>query len=130
MDVLHRQQLLIKIQFLHSSKNKTVCLPVLTKRLSSIFDAGTNSVAIIDSDAETQLETILFHDIPNLNLDRIPVLRSELEENNYHPFDRNDTFEYLRRLVNTLSSKSIFSFAGVPSDWESEADLLITPAPP
>lgn len=122
-------EMVISNGFVRVASNPAVCHPLLTKRVRTVFDAGSNSVSIEDTDAETVLETTILHALGAVNLDRVPELRADLSENGYHPLDRNDTPEFLKRLAHTLTPESVFSGEGLTPGWESRGKLAVYIAP-
>lgn len=99
--------------------------PVLTRRVKTRFDAAQNTIIIEDADVDTELHTMLLQVIPDISLSSIKTLQDELRANDYHPMDRNDTPEYLKRLVHQLSADSLFSPKGQPVAWQKHSRLLL-----
>lgn len=69
--------------------------------------------------------TIALQTMEDVNLSAINQLQADLQENDYHPLDRNDTPAFLKVLVHQISSDSKFSEAGVPEKWMSNSRLLL-----
>ena len=82
--------------------------PILLKRVKFNFDAQNNILSIHDTDSEPEIYTILLQDIQNINHGSVKQLIENLQDNFYHPLDRNDSPDYLKILTHTLSSDSIF----------------------
>ena len=99
--------------------------PVITHRVKINYDATENVIYIEDTDAETELYTVLFQNMDDINISSVNALRLDLQENDYHPLDRNDTPKYLKTLVHQLSSESIYSETGIPESWDKKERLLL-----
>ncbi|WP_455502095.1 AAA domain-containing protein [Gemmiger sp.] len=112
-----------------SKENKAICHPVLTRRVKIEFDADTNTISVMDTDAPTELYTVLFQELKNINGGTVNELSGILQEKDIHPMDRNETPDYLNVLVHQLSPKSLFSRDGEPEDWQKNNDLLVYDAP-
>lgn len=82
--------------------------PIMLKRVKLEFDAKANIIKIVDTDAEPELYTMLLQDMADINHGAIKALNEELQDNFYHPLDRNDTPEYLKKLIHTLCGQSKF----------------------
>ena len=114
---------------LRSKENKAICHPVLTRRVKIEFDAETNTISVMDTDAPTDLYTVLFQELKNINVGTVNELNGILQEKDIHPMDRNETPDYLNVLVHQLSPKSLFSRDGEPEDWQKDNELLMYDAP-
>lgn len=99
--------------------------PVLTRRVKIRHDAAENVIYIEDSDNESQLYTIMFQNMKDVNLASINHMNEDLSENDYHPLDRNDLPEFFKALVHQLSAKSIYSEQGIPENWQITDDFLL-----
>ncbi len=106
-------------------KNTAIKHPVLTKRVKLRFDPTENTIYVDDAETSSELYLIALQIMEDINLNAINKLREDLQENDYHPLDRNDTPEYLKILVHQLSSDSSFSIDGVPEKWMSSNRLLL-----
>lgn len=109
-------------------KDSAINHPVLTRRVKLSFNANTNTVAIEDTDAATELYSIIFQVMRDINLDSISELSSVLQREDYHPFDRNETTAYLKILAHRISSESLYS-ADVPDNWRDNCRILLTSSP-
>lgn len=114
---------------LRSKENKAIFHPVLTRRVKIEFDADTNTISVMDTDAPTDLYTVLFQELKNINVGTVNELNGILQEKDIHPMDRNETPDYLNVLVHQLSPKSLFSRDGEPEDWQKNNELLMYDAP-
>lgn len=106
-----------------------LCHPVLTHRVKLNYDADDNTVYIEDTNVSSELYSIAFQMMEDVNLSAINVLSNDLQKNDYHPLDRNDTPGFLKVLVHQLSSDSMFSEDGAPYGWRKSNRLLLYIAP-
>lgn len=110
---------------IRDNKNSDIHHPVITRRVKTSFDPVANTVSIKDTDVETDLYVTLFHEMNDINLNSIISLRDDLQNNDYHPMDRNDTPLFLKMLIHQLSSESVFSEDGEPEEWNRGNRLLL-----
>ena len=103
--------------------NPEIKHPVLTHRVKLDYDADKNTIFILDTPAPSEIYSTALNTLENVN--GINDFLEELQEKDYHPLDRNETPNFLKRLVRQLSSDSIFSESGVPADWQNNNRLLI-----
>ena len=99
------------------ASNSSVCHPILTRRVKLDFDAVSNTMYILDTDADPEIYTDVLKALNGVNLQTINALQDELVEKDYHPLDRNDTPGFLKVLIRQLSSDSIYSDDGEPDGW-------------
>ncbi len=111
--------------FIRDRDNAVINHPIITRRVRTHFDAISNTVSIEDVEVETELNTTLFQSMANINLDSLITLRNDLQTNDYHPFDRNDTPEFLKVLIHQLSPESMYSETKDPEGWQKNNRLLI-----
>ncbi len=102
-----------------------VCHPVLTKRVKLCFDPDENVITIEEVDAQSELYSVVFQTMDDINLSAVNQLQDDLRRNDYHPLDRNETPDFLKVLVHQLSSDSLCSLDGIPADWQKQARLLL-----
>lgn len=105
--------------------NPNIRHPVLTKRVKIDYDPIANTVFIEEIDSQPELYSIVFQTMDDVNLQAINQLQADLQNNDYHPLDRNDTPAFLKVLIHQLSSDSRFSESGIPENWESGSRLLL-----
>ncbi len=117
-------EMVISNGILCDSKNSELRHPVLTHRVKVNYDADKNTVSIEDTNVASELYTFAFQNIEGINTSAIGELSMNLQLNDYHPLDRNDTPGFLKVLVRQLSPESIFSDDGTPSNW-NDADRLL-----
>lgn len=82
--------------------------PILLKRVSIKFDPLNNIVTIYDSNQNPEIYSSLLQCIKDINHNVIRTLQNDLNENFYHPLDRNDTLEYLKKFAHSISSDSLY----------------------
>lgn len=111
---------------LHDSEDPRIMHPVLTHRVKLSFDPDKNIVSIEDTNVPSELYSVVFQMMENVNLSAINQMSADLQKNDYHPLDRNDTPSFLKVLVHQLSSNSKFSESGVPENWKQNSRLLLT----
>ena len=109
--------------------NESICHPILTHRVRLDYDPNKNIASIEDTNAPSELYSIVFQMMEDINFSSINKLNEDLQVNDYHPLDRNDTPNFLKVLIRELSSDSIFCEGEVPEKWENESRLLLSMAP-
>ena len=87
------------------------------------YDADTNTVSIYNTQVPSDLYSVVFQVMDEINLGEINILNEDLKKNDYHPLDRNETPGFLKILVHQLSSDSTYSSNGIPANWEKTADF-------
>ncbi|MCQ2505839.1 MAG: AAA domain-containing protein [Lachnospiraceae bacterium] len=106
-------------------ENPAIKHPVLTHRVKLDYDPDVNMVYILDTDVPSEMYSIAFQVMEDINLSGINSLSADLQKNDYHPLDRNDTPAFLKILVHQLSSESVYSEEGIPASWSSSNRLLL-----
>ena len=99
--------------------------PVLTKRAKLRYDPDENTISMEEVDAQTELYSIIFQTMTDINLSAVNQLQDDLQRRDYHPLDRNETPGFLKALVHQLSSDSLYAADGEPRDWMKRARLLL-----
>lgn len=99
--------------------------PILTRRVKIHHNAIENTIYIEDTDVETELYTVMFQDMDDINLTSINHLRDDLHQNDYHPLDRNDLPVFLKTFIHQLSSESLYSEDGLIEGWQKKERLLL-----
>ena len=105
--------------------NPGLCHPVLTKRVKLRFDPDENTIYIEEVDGQSELYSVIFQTMEDVNLSAVNGLQDDLRRNDYHHLDRNETPGFLKVLVHQLSSDSIYSDTGVPENWSKHSRLLL-----
>lgn len=94
--------------------------PVLLKRIELRFDASAAEFSIHETDRPTELYSALFVDLQSTAAASLRNRTAELENAGFHPWGGDDTENYLKTLVQTLSPTSgrlvKEQIAGEPSD--------------
>lgn len=119
------EEIIVANGFIYDLENRKINHPVLTRRVKLEYNPETNNIYILDTDISTELYSILFQNMDDINISVINKLREELFSHDYHPLDRNETPDYLKVLIHQLSSNSIFSENGVPQRWNRSARFLL-----
>ena len=119
------KELVVANGILRDKNNSKINHPVLTKRVKVNYDSDSDTITIEETEAPPELYSMLFHQMEDINLDNIQKMRADLEANDYHPLDRNETPGFLGRVVHLLSDKSLFSEDGIPGQWDVEHRLLL-----
>ncbi len=99
--------------------------PVLTHRVKLSYDADENIVSIEDTDLPSELYSIAFQMMEDVNLTALNSLSDDLQKNDYHPLDRNDTPAFLKVLVHQLSSDSAFAKEASLYNWQKSNRLFL-----
>ncbi|MDY5238004.1 AAA domain-containing protein [Bacteroides helcogenes] len=118
-------ELVVANGILCDKNNSNIRHPVLTKRVKINYDPAVNTVFVEEIDSQPELYSIAFQTMDDINLQAINQLQADLQNNDYHPLDRNDTPAFLKVLVHQLSSDSRFSENGIPENWKSNSRLLL-----
>lgn len=118
-------ELIVANGILCDRNNSNIRHPVLTKRVKINYDPSANTVFVDEIDSQPELYSIAFQTMDGINLQAINQLSADLQNNDYHPLDRNDTPAFLKVLVHQLSSDSRFSANGIPENWKSNSRLLL-----
>lgn len=111
--------------FIRDRRTAEIDHPILTRRVKIRHDARENIIYIEDTDAETDLYTIMFQNMEEINLASINHLRIDLHQNDYHPLDRNEVPVFFKMFIHQLSSESIYSENGIPEGWQKKERLLL-----
>lgn len=119
------EELIVANGILCDKQNPKIKHPVLTKRVKINYDPVANTVYIEEIESQAELYTIAFQTMDDINLSAVNQLQEDLQNNDYHPLDRNDTPAFLKVLVHQLSSESVFSESGIPEDWKRNSRLLL-----
>ena len=121
------EEIIVANGILCDRDNPKINHPVLTHRVKLDYDTDKNTIFILDTPVPSEIDSTAINTLEKVN--NINDLLEDLQENDYHPLDRNDTPKFLKKLVHQLSSESIFSDFGVPSNWKNNNRLLLYIAP-
>lgn len=105
--------------------NPEIRHPVLTHRVKIEYDADSNTVSIVDTETPSELYSAVFQVMDDVNLSGISALTEDLQKNDYHPLDCNDTPAFLKILVHQLSSSSLFSEQAIAFGEKTHSRLLL-----
>lgn len=119
------EEIIVANGILCDSENPEIRHPVLTHRVKMEYDADSNTVSIIDTDSPSEMYSVVFQMMKDVNLSGINTLIEDLQNNDYHPLDRNDTPAFLKTLVHQLSSSSLFSEKPIPYGEKTHSRLLL-----
>lgn len=122
-------ELVVANGMLCDKQNTAIKHPILTKRVKIRYDAASDTIYIDDTNSSSELYLIVLQVMEDINLNSINQLRADLQRNDYHPFDRNDTPDFLKLFVHQLSSDSKFSDDGIPEKWMLSSRLLLYTEP-
>lgn len=78
--------------------------PILLRKVNVVYDKEKNEILITDTNAESELHSILVTKIPTYTSSSIKDFQAELTEEDYHPYDNNAAPKYLTKFVQSLSS--------------------------
>ena len=84
-----------------------------------------NTISIVDTDMPSELYSVVFQVMEDVNLSGINELTEDLQKNDYHPLDRNNAPAFLKILVHQLSSSSLFSEQPIPFGEKTHSRLLL-----
>ena len=119
------EEIIVANGILCDAENSEIRHPVLTHRVKIEYDADSNTVSIVDTDTPSELYSVVFQVMEDVNLSGINALTEDLQKNDYHPLDRNDTPTFLKILVHQLSSSSLFSEEPIPYGEKTHSRLLL-----
>lgn len=123
------QEIIAANGILCDSENPEICHPVLTHRVKLEYDADSDTVSIVDTELPSELYSVVFQELKDVNLSGINSLASELQENDYHPLDRVETPIFLKALVHQLSADSLFSEVRLHPEETPHTRLLLYLSP-
>ena len=118
-------ELVVADGFIRDRNKPEIDHPILTRRVKIRYDAVENTIYITDADVETELYTILFQNMEEINLGAVNRMHESLRQNDYHPLDRNELPMFFQMFVHQLSGESIYAENGVPEDWKKQERLLL-----
>ena len=119
------EEIIVANGTLCDSQQPEIQHPVLTHRVKMEYDADSNTVSIVDTDIPSELYSVVFQVMEDVNLSGINALTEDLQKNDYHPLDRNDTPAFLKILIHQLSSDSYYSEKLLASGEKKNNRLLL-----
>lgn len=111
---------------LRDRENESNFHPILTRRVKLDFNADENTIYVTDLDVQSELYTAILQEIKDISIENINLLQSELQKNDYHPLDRNETPMFLRSFVHQISADSIYTGDNVPDKWQSQTRFIMS----
>ena len=117
-------ELIVASGILMDAADRSICHPVLTKRVKLCFDPEENIITIREVEGQSELYSVLFQTMEGINLGAVNQLQDELRRNDYHPLDRVETPVFLKALIHQLSSDSHFS-TGFCESWKKHGRLFL-----
>ncbi len=118
-------EMIVSNGFLKDREKKEINHPILTRRVKTAFYSKDNIICIEDTDVESELYATALQEIDGVNWDAISTSIDDLEENDYHPLDRNDTPQFLQGVAHQLSAESLFSRYGEEKKWKKDNRFLL-----
>lgn len=118
-------ELIVADGFIREKDLPDIDHPVLTRRVQIRHDAVKNIIYIEDSDCASELYTTVFQNMEDVQLSAINHINDDLLENDYHPLDRNDLPVFFKKLINQISSDSVYSEKDIPDNWERNNKFLL-----
>ncbi len=82
--------------------------PLVMLRLQLQFDPAIPEFTLAETEQPPELYTALFQALPEINATDIGRSRQDFEQNHWHPLEDNETSQFLKQLVNRLSSRGEF----------------------
>lgn len=119
------EEIIVANGVLCDAGNSEIRHPVLTHRVKIEYDADSNIISIVDTDMPSELYSAVFQVMEDVNLSGINALTEDLQKNDYHPLDRNDTPTFLKILVHQLSDSSLFSEQPIAFGEKTHSRLLL-----
>lgn len=90
------------------NSKKKIHHPILIQSIKLKFDANIPSFSIVDEDKGTELYKNIFGDIEDYNHELISDISKEFDEEQYKPYEKEISNQFLNRLVHGLSPKGEF----------------------
>lgn len=118
-------ELVVADGFIQDRDTPSIDHPILTRRVKLQHNAAENTIYIKNTDVESELYTIMFQNMEDINLASINRLNDDLHSNDYHPLDRNDLPAFFKVFIHQLSSNSVYSDNGIPENWQKKDRLLL-----
>lgn len=106
-------------------KDSNIEIPILTKRVAIKFDINSNEIYIEDTESKCQIELDVFNRLNNqddIQMGAFSKIQKDLDDNAFHPFDCNETPQFLKQLVSQISTK--ISFKDSKAEGNSDSKML------
>jgi very-short-patch-repair endonuclease len=101
--------------------------PILLQRIQLEFNPGLPEFTLVETGRECELYSALFRSLPEIEPKVLARCREELTRGGFHPLGRDDTSEFLRRLVVQLSPRGQFVTDGTPDDEPDDPQIGRSP---
>lgn len=98
--------------------------PILIKKVAMEFDSLHNIIKIVDTEYSPEIYTMLLQGIDFINHSAVKIIKEQLLQDLYHPFDRNDTPDFLKSLTHRLHSESSY-LENINDNHNSEDKLIV-----
>lgn len=119
------EEIIVANGVLCDAKKKEIRHPVLTHRVKIEYAVNSDTLRIVDTDTPSELYSAVFQSMEDINLDCVKTLTDDLQKNDYHPLDRNETPVFLKTMARQLSDDSQFSERPITDDGEVQRRLLL-----
>ncbi len=119
------EEIIVANGMLCDAKKKEIRHPVLTHRVKIEYDVNSDTVRIVDTDTPSELYSVIFQSMEDINLACVKTLADNLQKNDYHPLDRNETPVFLKTMARQLSDDSQFSKQPITGDEELQRRVLL-----
>ena len=118
-------ELVVANGFIREASGSDVNHPILIKKVSIAFEAKENIIQILETDAESEIYTMLFQEMQGIYHGAIKTLKEDLHDNFYHPLDQKDTKEFLQIFIHRLCVDSKFLLESEENDYAEENLCMI-----
>lgn len=108
---------------LTDATNKDVNHPIYIKRVAITLDAVKNELIVYDSDYLPEIYMPVFSEMGNINSDIVHAEEVRAQENGWHPYNLNETSDFLKSLTHLLSTDS--RYYGAEEKIENTGERLI-----
>lgn len=94
--------------FCFNYEDKSIYHPILLKKVNLTFDPKENKFCVLDSDNSSEFYNKVFDGLLNINNKSIKEAKEALEENDYHPFNLDETKDFLVEFARSIRHDSEF----------------------
>lgn len=101
-------ELMIGEGIIKDKKDVDVNHPILLRKIDIDFDAEKNIISFSDSDAMSEVYSMLLNKMPELNYSALADIKNTLYVYDYHPLDRVDARKFLKEFTHTICAESKF----------------------
>ena len=118
-------ELVIADGFFYDKTNPEFHHPVLIHKAKITYLSGEDTIQIISTDGDSELNESFIRNIPNAILNDFPKLKERFEAENIHPLDAEQTEKFLKKLMTPIRPDSQFVGNGVGNLSLYEDRLLV-----